>query len=210
MSGRAKQKKKKTFDEEFMTALEELSSNTEKRKPVAEDRPKTLDDIRVVASNGSSSSSMPKGSDVTTVDDHNDSDASSNMTNFDVETVDGVVKTDDSMTAATPLAKMKQKNKEIIEKRATKDDDFEGIRIVILGPCNTGKSTLVKQLQNIFLDGSDPVKVEMYRHLIIDNALQAIKSIFTIMEKEKIYFEDPKHEVCFTANTDTERAKKQI
>ncbi|MES1920977.1 hypothetical protein MHBO_002583 [Bonamia ostreae] len=79
-------------------------------------------------------------------------------------------------TCGTKLSKEEKKQLMIskqIDKKAT--DDFktvdEAIKVLLLGPGESGKSTLLKQMNNLYSKGYDEDETRSFIHIIRENLL---------------------------------------
>eukprot|EP00158_Paraphelidium_tribonemae_P004308 Partr_v1_DN26685_c1_g1_i1_m69004 putative Guanine nucleotide binding protein (G protein) alpha len=150
--------------------------------------PVPLSSIDKLKSTMTSSGSVTKTRRISS-ERQNSNTSGSGTSSGEEETIDGPV----PLTISDPRDRVRDLQKEVIMRRATVDDDFESVKIIILGPCNAGKSTFVKQLRNVYLDGPSPQEVETFRHLILNNTLQSIKAVLAAMKRLNIPFADPVH-----------------
>jgi hypothetical protein len=87
-------------------------------------------------------------------------------------------------------AQMRSKNldKQLKEdaERASKD-----VKLLLLGAGECGKSTILKQMKIINMDGYGKEDFEQYKEVIYSNTVQSLGSIVKAMEQLSIPYSDP-------------------
>ncbi|KAF9405047.1 guanine nucleotide-binding protein subunit alpha, partial [Podila epigama] len=74
-------------------------------------------------------------------------------------------------------------------------DKEGGIKLLILGPSETGKTTVLKQLKLLYGREGLAVERETYRRVVQLNAMKAIQALVTGLEQAHISLEHPENEV---------------
>ncbi|GJN90048.1 hypothetical protein Rhopal_003046-T1 [Rhodotorula paludigena] len=72
------------------------------------------------------------------------------------------------------------------EQRAAKE-----VKMLLLGPGASGKSTILKQMKLIHLSGFTPTEIESYRQQIFVNVREGMRMCFMILEDEGAELQDP-------------------
>ncbi|KAJ6250281.1 guanine nucleotide-binding protein subunit alpha [Anaeramoeba flamelloides] len=79
----------------------------------------------------------------------------------------------------TKLNDLESKISESINKRMIQEDVYqEGVvQMLLLGPGESGKSTIIKQIKQIFLGGFTKREIKEYREAVYSNVVEAIQTL---------------------------------
>ncbi|BGP17593.1 hypothetical protein JCM10213_001242 [Rhodosporidiobolus nylandii] len=94
---------------------------------------------------------------------------------------------------AGPQATMEEVNRSRAIERVLRDDEkrmAREIKMLLLGPGSSGKSTILKQMKLIHLDGFTDGETEAYRQQIFVNVRDGMKACFLLMEELGADFTD--------------------
>ncbi|KAI9199720.1 G-protein alpha subunit [Polychytrium aggregatum] len=85
---------------------------------------------------------------------------------------------------------------EDIKRHATESRKHAGVKLLLLGAGESGKSTILKQFKLIHGGGFTNIEIERYRDAIFGNIVGAMKILITEMERMEISMEMANAEAC--------------
>ncbi len=97
---------------------------------------------------------------------------------------------------ASPEDREAMQRTKLLDKQLKEDGDraMNDIKLLLLGAGECGKSTILKQMKIINMDGFGKEDFEQYREVIYSNTVQSLGSIIHAVSLLKISYGDPKRQ----------------
>jgi hypothetical protein len=109
-----------------------------------------------------------------------------------------MVSSDLERSPAQTVTKQVKSRIEVSRTKTTTGDGKKVYKIAVVGNCNSGKSTMVKQFKMLFAEGLRESERILFQHTIVTNTLQSFTAVLKAMDSLGIDFENPENEVIYS------------